>query len=370
MAAFHVGKVPPAIPLLRTDLGVDGATIGWVLAIFSLIAAGGGIAFGRIADRVGRRRMAILGLSTLALASAAGAAATSIPFLLVTRVVEGLGFITTAIAIPALLAAIAANPADRRLALALCSAYIPLGSALVLLAAPLVFAFGGWRVLWLVSAAAAGVAAVAIGLRVRDGGVPAPSDEPLGAGARAVLAARAPAIAGIAFGTYAGSYFILVGFLPAILVASGRSVAAAALLTTLVVTANGLGNIAGALVSGRFPRRAVLVAGASILGLGGALEYVTSVPAELRVGAGAVGAFAGGLVPGTLMAAVPQLSPAPRLIATTQGLVLQLSNVGQLLGPVIVASLGAARGGLAGSAVLLAMAATGIVAALSLRNER
>lgn len=332
-----------------------------------MIAALAGITFGRFADRLGRRRMAIAGLGAMALASAAGATVTSIPALLATRVVEGVGFIAMAVSIPPLLASVATTPADRRLALGLWSSYIPMGSAIVLLAAPLVIAFGGWRTLWLDAAGGAALAAVAIALGVHRASEPAAIHEPFWTGARTVIAARAPLIAGIAFGAYAASYFIVVGFLPAMLVASGRGVGAAALLTFIVVVANGLGNISGGIASRRFARRPVLVAGAAILGSGGALEYLTGLPLWLRVGAGAIAAYAGGLIPGTLTAALPQLSPAPRLIATTQGVVLQCSNVGQLVGPVAVAALGAARGGLPGSMVLLTLAAIGIAAAFSLK---
>ena len=305
----------------------------------------------------------------MAVASVAGAAATTIPALLASRVVEGVGFIAMAVAIPPLLATVATTPADRRLALGLWSSYIPMGSAIVLVAAPFVFSAGGWRSLWLVAGAGAATAAVAIAFRIPASIEPPPSrNESWWSGARAVAAAGPPLVAGVAFGAYAASYFILVGFLPAMLVASGRSIATAALLTTLVVVANGLGNISGGIASRRFDRLGVLAAGATLLGAGGALEYLTGLPLPMRVAAAAVAAYAGGLIPGTITAALPQLAPEPRLIATTQGLVLQCSNVGQLVGPVVVAALGAARGGLPGSIVMLALAATGIAAAVTLRD--
>ncbi len=335
-----------------------------------MIAALAGIAFGQFADRLGRRRMAIAGLTAMALASACGAFATSIPALLATRVVEGVGFIAMAVSIAPLLASVATTPADRRLALGLWSSYIPMGSAIVLLAAPLVIAGGGWRTLWLDAAAAAALAALAIVLGVRGANEPAPqAREPFWTAARTVVVAGAPLVAGIGFGAYAASYFIVVGFLPTMLVASGRGVGAAALLTVIVVVANGLGNISGGIASRRFARAPVLIAGAAIMGVGGALEYLTALPVWLRVAAAAIAAYAGGLIPGTLTAALPQLSPAPRLIATTQGVVLQCSNIGQLIGPVTVAALGAVRGGPAGSLVLLALAAIGIAAALVLREH-
>jgi MFS family permease len=375
VAAFQVGKVPPSIPLLHAQLGVDGVAAGWVLSIFSAIGAAGGIAFGQLADRVGRRHTALIGLMAIAVAGGFGAFSENVGTLLVTRVVEGFGFMSVAVAVPALIAA-AATEADRRIALGFWASYLPVGSAIVLLASPLILGAGGWRLLWTVTSLAAALAGCVLALRIPPEvtvrlpkNAPKVPRAPFVSDVRAVLAARYPLIAGTAFGAYAASYFILVGFLPTILVAAGRAIGSAAVLTAVVVLANGCGNVCGGVASRRFPRALIILAGALALGAGAALVYVPGIPLVPQLIAATLASFVGGLIPGAVTAAVPQLAPEPRLIATTQGLVVQCAAIGQLTGPVVVAALGAAHGGTAGSAVLLILAALGAAMALLLRGE-
>lgn len=368
VAAFQIGKVPPSIPLLRADLGVEGVAAGWVLSIFSAIGAAGGIAFGQLADRVGRRHTALIGLMAIAVAGGFGAFSENVGTLLVTRVIEGFGFMSVAVAVPALIAA-ATTEADRRIALGIWASYLPVGSAIVLLASPLILGSGGWRLLWTVTALAAALAGVAVALRIQPAAAATRERTAFASDVRAVLAARYPLIAGTAFGAYAASYFILVGFLPTILVAGGRAIGSAALLTAVVVLANGCGNVCGGVASRRFSRALIILAGALALGAGAALVYLPGIPIVPQLVAATIASFVGGLIPGAITAAVPQLAPEPRLIATTQGLVVQCAAIGQLAGPVAVAALGAAHGGLAGSAVLLVLAALGAAMALLLRGE-
>jgi MFS family permease len=72
-AALHVGKLPPALPLLREALGVTLLQAGFLL---SLVQVGrhdaAGCWSGLAADGLGLRRSVLAGLVTLALASAAG----------------------------------------------------------------------------------------------------------------------------------------------------------------------------------------------------------------------------------------------------------------------------------------------------------
>ena len=92
VAAFHVGKVPPALPSIRAELGATLRQAGWLLSTVNLISAVGGMAIALTADRVGHLRLVILGTTLSLVASLCGAICTGVDGLLVTRVVEGLGF--------------------------------------------------------------------------------------------------------------------------------------------------------------------------------------------------------------------------------------------------------------------------------------
>jgi CP family cyanate transporter-like MFS transporter len=94
---------------------------------------------------------------------------------------------------------------------------------------------------------------------------------------------------------------------------------------------------------------------------------LTGLPLPVRIAACAIGVFAAGMIPGTVTGSIVSLSPTPQLIGTTQGLAQQLSSVGQLISPPLIALVGAERGGLSGAGVIVGLAVVGIAASSVLR---
>ena len=132
-AALHVGKLPPAIGTLQEALDISLVQAGFLLSLVQLAGMVGGIAFGAWADSMGLRRSVIVGLSILALASAAGGLARTSELLLVSRAVEGFGFLLVVLPGPALLRHLV-TPRRLDSMLGLWGAYMPFGAALGLLA--------------------------------------------------------------------------------------------------------------------------------------------------------------------------------------------------------------------------------------------
>ena len=71
-AAIHVGKLPPALPVLQAELGMTLVQGGFLLSMVQLAAVGLGLAVGLAADGLGLRRVMAGGLVLLAVASALG----------------------------------------------------------------------------------------------------------------------------------------------------------------------------------------------------------------------------------------------------------------------------------------------------------
>lgn len=92
-----------AIPAIRADLHASLASAQWVLNAYTLTLAGLLLTAGALGDRVGLRRMLLLGAALFTAASAGCAAAPSIAVLIAARVVQGLG---AAALLPATLALI------------------------------------------------------------------------------------------------------------------------------------------------------------------------------------------------------------------------------------------------------------------------
>src|SRR6185312_5113119 len=167
VAAFQIGKVPVALPVLRAELGLGLVGAGWVVSMFNVLGALVGALVGAAGDQIGHRRAVLAGLMLSGAASAIGAAAPDAAVLLATRFLEGLGFMATVTAAPALIARMARR-ADQRLAFGFWSGYMPAGSALMMLASPPLLAASGWRGLWLVNAALMLAAALLTAVVTRD----------------------------------------------------------------------------------------------------------------------------------------------------------------------------------------------------------
>ncbi|MEV0699974.1 DHA2 family efflux MFS transporter permease subunit [Saccharopolyspora sp. NPDC050389] len=81
-----------ALPNIRQGFGgTDIGAVSWVLNAYTLVFAALLTPAGRLADRYGRRRLYLIGVMTFTVASAACAAAVSIPLLIAFRAVQAVG---------------------------------------------------------------------------------------------------------------------------------------------------------------------------------------------------------------------------------------------------------------------------------------
>ncbi len=79
-----------ALPSMAADLQASSSAVEWVLAGYGLTLATCLVTAGRLGDRIGRRRMFVLGLGLFTLASAACGAASSPGELVAARLVQGI----------------------------------------------------------------------------------------------------------------------------------------------------------------------------------------------------------------------------------------------------------------------------------------
>ncbi|WP_319446137.1 MULTISPECIES: MFS transporter [unclassified Mycobacterium] len=112
MALLDVFVVILALPTLRTELGASTTQLQWVVGSYSLSLSTFALSAGALADRYGRKRVFLLGVTMFTLGSAMCAAAASPATLLAGRFVQGIG---AAIAIPATLTLLALAFPEQRL---------------------------------------------------------------------------------------------------------------------------------------------------------------------------------------------------------------------------------------------------------------
>ena len=138
-AALHVGKLPPALPVLRDALGISLLQAGFLLSLVQVAGMTLGLAMGAAADALGLRRTMVLGLAILSACSFLGGLATTPEALLLLRAGEGAGFLLATLPAPGLIRRLV-EPARLSGTLGLWGAYMPFGTALALLLGPAVLA--------------------------------------------------------------------------------------------------------------------------------------------------------------------------------------------------------------------------------------
>ena len=381
-AALHVGKLPPALPVLHEALGVTLLQAGFLLSLVQLAGMTLGLVVGLAADGIGFRRSLLAGLLTLTLASLLGAWARSPQDLLLLRAAEGFGLLLVAMPAPSLIRQLV--PLQRLSAvLGVWGAYMPLGTASALLCGPWVIGLAGWQAWWwglgvLTLLMAAWVWRVVPPDQGRSAAL-APGAAPWTQRLAQTLHARGPWLVALTFAMYSGQWLAVVGFLPSIYAQAGVASGTTAALTALVAGANIVGNISSGrlLTRGVVPQR-LLYVGFCVMGLGTLLAFATwplsadgtGLPPLVRFVAVLLFSMVGGMIPGTLFTLAVRLAPSERTVSTTVGWMQQWAALGQFAGPPLVAWVAHGAGGWHGTWLVTgACSVLGLLLATQLGRE-
>ena len=342
VAALSIGKLPPAPPALRAEFGLSLAESSRLVSVFNTLGMVASIFMGLVTPRIGAWRLCMLGLGLLAGGGLLGAAATGLGWLLVARFIDGTGFLAVVVAAPALLNQ-ATAPADRSRAFSLWGSYMPTGTALGMLLAPAVMAASGWRTLWGVVVLCAALAMGLLRARRADYASALAEQLPAGVSWRAAagpLKAAGPWCIALCFACYVFNYYAIMVWLPTFMVGERQmALTTASLLTTLVVAANIPGNwLAGALLQRGVSRGANVCAAGVCTLLTCTLIFAPRLSDGLRYAACVLFSFSVGVLPGSIMSASQTHARTPAQVATVQGMIMQGSNLGQFVSPLLVAA--------------------------------
>lgn len=346
VCAFQVGKVPGVLPMLRSDLGLTLFGASWIISMLNVIGGVAGVLMGVFADRIGYRRLIVGGMSLITLGCLAGGLTSDVSVFFLSRFLEGIGFFFTILSVPSLITRIAA-PRHLRLILGFWGTYMPSGITVMLLLSPVLVNRFGWRGLWFFNGLVCLIILVMIFFATLH--LPEAEKKTISAAVnllgnlKTILLSPGPVLLGICFFCYAGQWMALMSFLPTLFMEEvGMGEAGAALWTALAVMVNIPGNITGGILAQRnVPRWLVLscvfvIVAAATFGI-----YSPAMPLSLRILLCLCFSLVGGLIPGTLLAAVPFHAPGPAYIGAANGLLMQGSNLGTLLmAPTLAAVVG------------------------------
>ena len=115
-SAMHIWKLPGALDFIRADLGLSLVDSGVLLGIVQVGSMLLGLAASLFSEIWGLRRTLVVGMVLLAVGSLAGAFATETWFLMLTRMLEGVGFLMAGVVAPALIRRVA-HPASANIAM-------------------------------------------------------------------------------------------------------------------------------------------------------------------------------------------------------------------------------------------------------------
>ncbi len=369
IAALQIGKASIALPTLQRELMLTLTVASWVVGAYGMLGALAGLPAGVMSSLFTARKALLAGMTVAGLGSLAGAFADNGALLIVTRVIEGGGFLAVSLAIPRLLRAVTA-PKDLEIVLPLFASYLPTGSVIMMLAGPQLMAFG-WQALWIVNGVAALLWLIVIAcLKIEE---PTTADNPartLLPNIRAVLCAPGPILLALTFGTYAFQYMALAGLLPTLLVDRlGLPIATAGLITSITVIANAVGNMsAGVLLRLGMPMWAIATGAFCFVGLAGFGIFFEAMPVIAVAILATASLGLTGLIPGSIYATAPKFAPTSALLAIVLGLINQTTNLGNVLGPSATALVVDAFGWGRAPLIFAGVGVTGVIWALLLRR--
>lgn len=362
-AATQIGKLPPAIPALRESFGASLVQLGWITSIFNLVAACGGLAMGLVADRLGRRTLLKAGLAILGLGALLGLVADGLTVLFLSRILEGLGFLCIVVAAPVLVREVV-GPRNQRLALGIWSTYTAIGMTLMMAVAPWSLPAMGWQGGWWLGAVGALMFLAFIWRRFPGAG--ARADTGLDAtGLLRGLHMGTPWLLAACFGFYTFQWMAFMVWMPTVLLEQGMGLGAVSVAVGLMIIVNAPGNVAGGwLLQRGVPLVILVLVPVVIVASTGWCVYALMPSPPVVIALGATLSFFGGILPASIYAAVPGVAARHDNMGAVNGLVVQASNLGTLVGPPCAAALASGVGWQAAAPLFivagLACAACGI----------
>ena len=166
VAPFTQFKIPPIMPLLMQEFGIDLTRAGLLMSSIALIGLLLALPTSILLQRFGPKITLVVSLALMALGAGVGALSTTFAALLGSRVIEGMGIGLMGIAAPATIA-MWFPPERRGTPMGIWATWVPVGFVLIYNIAPTMVVSLGWQSIWWLGAGFAVLMMVACGLLIR-----------------------------------------------------------------------------------------------------------------------------------------------------------------------------------------------------------
>ncbi len=367
-APLNQFKVPPIMPVLMQELGIDLARAGSLMSVIALVGLILALPAGILLQRIGPRASGLLALGFMAAGAALGALAGSYNNLLASRIVEGVGIGLIGVIAPATIA-MWFPLARQGVPMGIWATWVPVGSVLMYNLAPALAAARGWQAVWWLGAGFALVTMLLYALLMRR----PPATEPAagqgrpGLDLRAALANRDIWLLALAFACFNLALIGLATFYPTFLVeVRGYPLSQAAFvasIATLVVLVSA--PLAG-VISDRIGSRRLVVA-LPFLVLAVLFIFPFRVSGWQITAVMVVQGLAAGAIATATFAAAPEVMRKPQWAGLGLAVILVGQNLGQLIGPVLLGELIGRVGWVAAGYALIPICLLGFASAWLVR---
>jgi DHA2 family multidrug resistance protein-like MFS transporter len=140
-----------AVPAISIDLKPSSAQLLWIIDIYGFMVAGSLITMGTLGDRIGRRRMLMIGAGAFGVVSVLAAMSTSAEMLIATRALLGIAGATLAPSTLSLIRNMFRDPRQRTIAISVWITSFSAGAAIGPLLGGLVLEFFWWGAVFLLA---------------------------------------------------------------------------------------------------------------------------------------------------------------------------------------------------------------------------
>jgi len=342
IAAMHIWKLPSALTDVQADLSISLVQAGLLLGLVQLAGMLGGIPASILGERVGLRRTVVLGLVLLVAGTAISALATTSEVMMLARALEGIGYLAVVVMAPALIRR--ETPTDRlTMALGAWTGFQGMATFIAVLGGSLLLQVTDWRMWYWIMAA---VTAAGIPLLLKYTASDPRSEGGVGAAFRRVwvtLHSWKPWIAGAVFACYTVQWTAVVGFLPTIYEAYGVGSVLGGALSAVAGGVNAVGAVlAGLLLRRGFAVRPLVITAFGVMAVTSFGVYAvdwaslpgTFIPQFVLV---CIFSMVGALIPTSMYRLAVDLAPPGGSPPGVIGLMQQMQNTGNFLGPILLA---------------------------------
>lgn len=350
LAAMHVGKLSPLLPILQNELQISFSQAGLSL---SLVQAAGmlcALSIGAFAEKIGLKQCFIMGLLILGFSSMAGVWIEHVYLLYFLRFAEGLGFLSISVCAPALLKRLSKSQ-HLNFKMGLWSSYMGLGVSLAMVSIPWLLTVLSWQHIWFGLGLLCLILALLIHIFLNhvDDQIPSPKSTQ-GTFLKTIQTIlKHPPIwyLAVIFACYTSQWITVVGFLPSMYINSAIDLKWAGLLTAGAVLANLVGTFgAGSLLQKGYEPEHLLRFGFICMLICSLLSFTAKswLSFEWQYMSAVAFSMLGGVIPTTIFAITLYYAPYAHAAASSMGLVIQVSALAQFSVPPLSAALATDQG--------------------------